>query len=221
MEVDICKFISNLRKPLFFLTVSHCHSYPFRDLYFAHGKFYLSVLNCFTHLLYFSSLLVQGRTTQCFLLYTHSCTVSQALLWKQKYSLSNLPSIFFSFFKWLLKYHPMHRIFLFDQRSRYGFSCCSNLTTENQFLLLIFWNIYSMSLFSTFLHVKNVNKSGMSFSNTDKGDRCMNNRLQYGIINAIISVFAWGVLWTQRIECLALEELKSRTVSERKERESH
>lgn len=37
--VDICKFISNLRKPLFFLNVFHFQSYPLRDLYSAHGKF--------------------------------------------------------------------------------------------------------------------------------------------------------------------------------------
>lgn len=221
MEVDICKFILNLRKPLFFLNVSHCQSYPFRALYFAHGKFYLSVWNCFTHLLYFSSLLVQGRTTQCFLLYTHSCTVSQALLWKQKYSLSNLPSIFSHFLNDSWNFTSCTEYFSLIKEIDMDFPCCSKLTTENQFLLLIFWDIYSMSLFSTFLHVKNVNKSGMSFSNTDKGDRCMNNRLQYGIINAIISVFAWDMLWTQRIECLALEELKTRTVSGRKERESH
>lgn len=66
MEVYICKFISNLRKPLFSLNVFYFQSYPLRDLYFAHGKFYLSMLNCFTYLLYFSSCLRENNIVLSF-----------------------------------------------------------------------------------------------------------------------------------------------------------
>lgn len=114
MEVYICKFISNLRKPLFSMNVFYFQSYPFRDL-ILHMENFTWV--CWTASLIFYTSLQQHSAFFCTLilvLFPKHC-------FKNRNILSQTWQVFFLCFKWFLKFYLMHRMLLFDQRSRYGF----------------------------------------------------------------------------------------------------